>query len=81
LTGITANRYASASSYSDRFEVGATASPAVYDVVVPPAPPPEVPQLEAAPLHTHFSAAGRLVPDDGCSWMTDIANDFRVICR
>jgi hypothetical protein len=52
----------------------------------PAAPQPETPPAAAAnpqqnaPPHTHFNAAGQLLPDDGCSWMSHAPDDLRVVC-
>jgi len=49
---------------------------------------PALAEQSAAPLgtppqppNTHFDAAGQLLPNEGCRWLTDLPDDLRVVCN
>jgi hypothetical protein len=93
LTWWTVNKFIAESSLIDRFDSSASSPVVGEEAAVPisqPAdavspqtaqPADEVTPQTAPPPNTHFSATGKLVPDDGCHWLSDEPNDFRVVCK
>jgi hypothetical protein len=60
--------------------------PAVSDAAV--APPPFIASgvvasqsMSSTPPNTHHDERGQLVPDQGCRWLNDAPDDFRVVCN
>jgi hypothetical protein len=81
-TWLTVNQDVAESKYESRFDLDM--APADGDVAV--APPSAVPIVMSAPStpgppHTHYNADGQLIPDQGCRWLNDQPDDFRVVCK
>jgi hypothetical protein len=74
---LTVNRFMAESSYT----ADSTQAVAGEEAAVPTSLLPDVDSPPAAPPNTHYDAAGRLTPDEGCRWLNDEPGDFRVVCE
>jgi hypothetical protein len=87
VTWLSVNQLLAASRHDSRVELNAALDAAEATVApfsAPPFTPADVVPTQSPssdPPNTHRDERGQLVPDQGCRWLNDAPDDFRVVCQ